>query len=106
MFDDNADDLFDAAPAAAFFDTDPRSIDDRPSRSEGVFLRRRKQILMARAARASRSEASWRCHLAVDILSGAMPDWAEDNLAARFGRIAVAERREALGLPPEEGDLG
>jgi hypothetical protein len=106
MFDDNADDLFDAAPAAAFFDTDPRSIDDRPSRFEVAAARHRRDVLKARAARRHRPEAGWRSHLAVDILSGAMPDWSEDNLSSRFGRIAAAERRAALGLPPEEGDLG
>jgi hypothetical protein len=95
MFDDNADDLFDAAPAAAFFDTDPRSIDDRPSRFEVAAARHRRDVLKARAARRHRPEAGWRSHLAVDILSGVMPDWAEDNLAEGFRMARAVDTRKA-----------
>jgi len=95
MFDDNADDLFDAAPAAAFFDTDPRSIDDRPSRFEVAAARHRRDVLKARAARRHRPEAGWRSHLAVDILSGVMPDWAEDNLAEGFRMARAEDTRKA-----------
>ena len=95
FFDDDNDGIFDAAPLAAFFDTDPRTLDDRPSVYEVGERRRRRQVLKARAARANQPEAGWRCILAAEILSGVMPDWAEDNLAEGFRMARAVDTRKA-----------